>query len=508
MRWNEAFLIYCCLFCISLFGQDRVVVIGSGPAGLTAAIYTARAGIETIVIEGGEPGGQISLSHSVENFPGFPEGISGFELGENMREQAKRFGTKLLNGNIVEVDFNHHPFVITLNGGKTLEASAIIIASGASAKWLGLESEQKLIGKGVSSCAVCDGFFFKGKEVVVVGGGDTAIEDALFLTNYASKVTVVHRRDTLKASKYLQTKAFSNPNIHFIWNATVADIMDEEGDVSGVILNHKRGITFYPCEGVFIAIGHQPNTRLFQGKLDLTDAGYIVTKPFSTATSVEGVFAAGDVADSRYRQAVTAAGTGCMAAMDVYYFFQQLNQEECKKAYEPIQNDLYMQYRSKIDSLNQIWHGETSEILKELTESLTTEAKNTEKEVVKPKERKMLRVTSKNLQKLLDSTKPFIIDCYADWCAPCRMLSVIYKELNQEYGDLYRFTKLNVEEEEEIAKSFHVRSLPTLLFIKNGKEVGRHTGYVDKEKLLAIIIDSFKEPSEEEEQPTSPIQAW
>lgn len=328
MRWSEAFLIYCCLFCVSLFGQDRVVVIGSGPAGLTAAIYTSRAGIETIVVEGREPGGQISLTHSVENFPGFPEGIDGFELGQNMREQAKRFGTTILNGNILEVDFSHRPFVITLEGGKILEANAIIIASGASAKWLGLESEQKLIGKGVSSCAVCDGFFFKEKEVVVVGGGDTAIEDALFLINYASKVTVVHRRETLRASKYLQKKAFSNPNIHFIWNTTVSDIMDEEGDVCAVTLNHKHGSTLYPCEGVFVAIGHQPNTHLFQGKLELTDAGYIVTKPFSTATTVEGVFAAGDVADPRYRQAITAAGTGCMAAMDAYHFLQQLNQEE------------------------------------------------------------------------------------------------------------------------------------------------------------------------------------
>lgn len=317
-----------CLFCFcTLFGeQEPVVIIGSGPAGLTAAIYTARAGLPTVIIEGEEAGGQIALSYLVENFPGFPEGINGYELGNNMREQALRFGTKIESANVSLVDLSKRPFAITFESGKQILASALIIATGATPKQLGLPAEKTLLGKGVCTCAVCDGFFFQGKEVVVVGGGDSALEDALFLTNFATKVTVIHRRDTLKASKYLQDKAFAHPKITFIWDSVVDEIVPgEDGKVAGVALKNIRNNTscVYPCQGVFIAIGHTPNTTLFEGQIDLDEGGYIVTKHASTTTSVDGVFAAGDVADPHYRQAITASGTGCMAGIDAYHFLSK-----------------------------------------------------------------------------------------------------------------------------------------------------------------------------------------
>jgi thioredoxin reductase (NADPH) len=334
---QRVFLFLCFMnisFCCSAFAKEiseQVVILGSGPAGLTAAIYTSRAGLSTLLIEGEEPGGQIGLSYMVDNFPGFPQGINGFDLGQNMREQAIRFGARISHGKITSVDLSQRPFVLHLHDGTTVIAEALIIATGASANWLGIPSEQTFIGKGVSSCAVCDGFVYKGKEVVVVGGGNTAVEDALFLAKYASKVTVVHRRNTLKASKYLQDQAFANKKIHFIWNSVVEDIRDpQKGKVSGVAIRNTvtNDTQQYPCQGIFIAIGHSPNTHLFQGQLELDPSNYIVTQPFSTRTSVEGVFAAGDVADPRYRQAITAAGTGCMAGMDVDHFIQQLKMEK------------------------------------------------------------------------------------------------------------------------------------------------------------------------------------
>lgn len=324
-----AFIVFSCLSCSSLFGahqHEQVVILGTGPAGLTAAIYTARAGLSTLVIEGDEPGGQISLSYMVENFPGFPEGISGFDLGDKMREQAMRFGAKIKGGKIVHADLSQRPFLLKTEAGQSIFADALIIASGASAKWLGLESEKAFIGKGVSSCAVCDGFAYMDQEVVVVGGGDTAMEDALFLTNYASKVTVVHRKSTLKASKYLQDRAFANEKIHFIWDHIVEEIADpEKGEVSFVLLKNVKteDRQKVACQGVFIAIGHAPNTELFKGQLELNDGGYLLTKNSTTCTNVPGVFAAGDAADTRYRQAATAAGTGCMAGIDAYHFIQE-----------------------------------------------------------------------------------------------------------------------------------------------------------------------------------------
>ena len=331
MKIFVSFILGCTLFVSSLFGSQKVeqtVVLGSGPAGLTAAIYTSRAGLSTLVIEGDEPGGQITLSYTVENYPGFPEGIGGYELGEKMRGQAMRFGTRIEHGRVIKADLSSRPFKLTMEGGKEIHSETLIIATGASAKWLGLASEQALIGKGVGSCAVCDGALYKDKEVVVVGGGDAAMEDAIYLSQYAKKVSIVHRRDDLKASKVLQEKVQTKKNIRTILNSTIEEIKDpKNGEVTGVVLKDLKNdaTKFYPCNGVFIAIGHKPNNALFQGQLKTTSAGYIEKKTSSTTTDIPGVFVAGDIADPMYRQAITAAGEGAKAGIDAFHFIQEFD---------------------------------------------------------------------------------------------------------------------------------------------------------------------------------------
>ncbi|VVB74063.1 Sulfide dehydrogenase subunit alpha [uncultured archaeon] len=302
--------------------SENVVIIGSGPAGLTAAIYTARADLNPVVVAGMRPGGQLVDTTTVEIFPGFPDGIDGPELMMNMRKQAERFNAKFIDEDVVSVDFRKRPFTIRTETAE-LKAETVIIATGASAKWLGLPNEKRLAGKGVSGCATCDGFFFKGKEVAVIGGGDTALEDAMFLTRYAAKVTVVHRRDKLRASMIMQDRAFANKKISFIWDSVVEDILGAD-KVTGVRLkNLKTGKSSeFKCDGVFVAVGHAPATGFLKGQIELEETGYI-RKYNGTKTSVEGVFSAGDVADKAYRQAVSAAGDGCRAGIDAERYLQE-----------------------------------------------------------------------------------------------------------------------------------------------------------------------------------------
>lgn len=302
---------------------EAVTIIGTGPAGLTAAIYSARANLKPLCIEGLQPGGQLTITSDVENYPGFAEPVMGPELMEAFRKQSERFGTRFLSGDIVRADLSQRPFLLEFSGGQKVLTRTLVIATGASAKWMNLPSEKRLTGKGVSACATCDGFFFKSLDVAVVGGGDTAMEEATFLTRFAKSVTVIHRRDKLRASKIMQDKAFKNPKIRFEWDSAIEEVLGEQA-VTGVrIRNFKTTQSKdLPVQGVFIAIGHEPNTAVFRSQLKCNPAGYILVEPGTTRTHIPGVFAAGDVADHVYRQAVTAAGTGCMAAIDAERFLE------------------------------------------------------------------------------------------------------------------------------------------------------------------------------------------
>jgi thioredoxin reductase (NADPH) len=309
----------------------NVIIIGSGPAGLTAAIYAARANLEPLVIEGepsstsDQPGGQLMLTTDVENFPGFPDGIMGPELMMNFRKQAERFGAEFLTEKVTEVDFSERPFTVRVRGTE-YRAGAIIVSTGAQSLMLGLEAEERLLGHGLSTCATCDGFFFRGQNIAVVGGGDSAVEEATFLTKFADKVTIIHRRDELRASKIMQDRAFANPKIDFLWNHTVTDIHGEQSVTGIEITNTVDGsVSDLDVTGLFVAIGHKPNTDLFAGQLDMEDNGYLTTQPDSTYTNVAGVFACGDVQDHTYRQAITAAGSGCMAAIDAERWLEALH---------------------------------------------------------------------------------------------------------------------------------------------------------------------------------------
>jgi len=293
-----------------------MIIIGSGPAGLTAAIYAARAGLEPLMVEGMERGGQLMITTDVENFPGFPDGVMGPELMEQMRKQAERFGTRIVTSNVTDVDFTERPFKVWV-GQDLYEGDSVVISTGASARWLGVPGEERLTGFGVSACATCDGFFFRDKELVVVGGGDTAMEEALFLTKFASKVTVIHRRDEFRASTIMASRVIDHPKIEVMWNSAVDEVYGETL-VEGVKVRDTvtDEITDLPVEGVFVAIGHIPNTKVFVNRIELDESGYIVTEPGQSVTSVDGVYAAGDVTDKVYRQAITAAGMGCQAALD------------------------------------------------------------------------------------------------------------------------------------------------------------------------------------------------
>jgi thioredoxin reductase (NADPH) len=308
------------------FIPAQVLIIGSGPAGYSAAIYASRAGLDTLLVTGSEPGGQLTSTTDVENYPGFAEVIQGPWLMEQMEAQAKNVGVKIVGDKILEVDFTNRPFICKSENGDIYSAQTVIISTGAQAKWLGVKGESKYQGFGVSGCATCDAFFYRGKEVLVVGGGNTAVEEAIYLTNHASKVTVVHRRDSFRAEKIAQDRLFSNPKISVIWDTVIDEVLGEQNPlgVTGALLkNVKTGaLTEMKVDGIFVAIGHSPNTAIFKGKVEMDEEGYIITKPDSTETNIPGVFAAGDVQDKIYRQAITAAGTGCMAALQVNKFLQ------------------------------------------------------------------------------------------------------------------------------------------------------------------------------------------
>ena len=316
--------------------RGKVLIIGSGPAGYTAAVYTARASLSPMLVTGMELGGQMSITTDVENYPGFADVIQGPWLMEQMHAQAEHVGTRMINDLITDVDFSARPFVCKGDSGDTYTADSIIISTGAQARWLGLETEQKFQGFGVSACATCDGFFFREKEVAVVGGGNTAVEEALYLTNHATKVTLIHRRDTLRAEKILQERLLKHDRIEVMWDSAVEEVVGDEDPlgVTGIKVRNVKtdAVTDLAVDGLFIAIGHDPATQLFKGKVDMDDEGYIVTQPDSTRTSVDGVFAAGDVQDKTYRQAVTAAGTGCMAALEAEKFVAELESTSSQAA--------------------------------------------------------------------------------------------------------------------------------------------------------------------------------
>ena len=433
-----------------------VIIIGSGPAGYTAAIYAARARLAPLVFEGSvTAGGALMQTTEVENFPGFPDGVLGPDLMDSMRKQAERFGAELVSDDVIEVDLKATPKVVKTHS-ETYQARSVIVATGSRYRELDADGEKRLSGHGVSWCATCDGFFFRELDIAVIGGGDSAMEEATFLTRFAKSVTVVHRRDQLRASKIMQDRAFANPKINFRWDSEVAEVLGE-GKVTGLRLrNTKTGAEdILPVNGVFVAIGHDPRSELFTGQLATDSEGYLIVDAPSTRTGVEGVFACGDVVDHTYRQAVTAAGTGCAAAIDVERWLADQDQAEHDKA-EP-----------QVLNLNPTRTAEGAPTVG--ATKVVTDA-NFDTEVVK-------------------NEKPVIVDYWAEWCGPCRQVAPVLEEIAQEHGDKVDVVKLNIEENPQTAQKYGIMLIPTLNVFSGGEVVKQVVGAKSKSALLKELAD-------------------
>jgi len=430
----------------------NVIIIGSGPAGYTAAIYAARAGLQPLVVAGSiTAGGALMNTTEVENFPGFVEGIQGPELMETLQAQAERFGAEVLFDDVTEVSLEGPVKTVKTGIGKEFSAKAVILAMGSAYRELGLEDEKRLSGKGVSWCATCDGFFFRDQEVVVVGGGDSAVEEATFLTRFASKVYLVHRRDELRASKIMADRAFADPKIEFVWDSEVVSLAGDAKVESVTVRNVKSGAErVLPATGLFVAIGHDPRNELVRGVIDLDEAGYVLVNGRTTATNVQGVFACGDLVDSRYRQAITAAGSGCAAALDAQHFLDELADAEAGSAVD---------------------------------ETAASDAGAAAAVVSAP-----VAATEDTFQaEVIQSDVPVVVDFWATWCPPCRAVAPILDELAEEYAGRVKIVKVDTDENPNLAMAYGVTSIPTMNFFKSGELVKSVVGARPKPALTALI---------------------
>ena len=432
----------------------NVIIIGSGPAGYTAAIYAARAGLEPLVIAGSiTAGGALMNTTEVENFPGFVEGIQGPELMETLKAQAERFGAEVLFDDVVEASLEGDIKTVKTGIGKELSAKSVILAMGSAYRELGLEDEKRLSGKGVSWCATCDGFFFRDQEVVVVGGGDSAVEEATFLTRFASKVYLVHRRDELRASKIMADRAAADPKIEFVWNSEVTGL-DGDAKLAGVrIHNRVTGEdSVLPATGLFVAIGHEPRNELVKGVIDTDAAGYVLVDGRTTATNVKGVFACGDLVDSRYRQAITAAGSGCAAALDAQHFLDELADAEVASAAE--------------------------------APAAVVEEAPVPSNII----RETVLATEDSFQdEVIHSDVPVVVDFWATWCPPCRAVAPILDELAEEYAGRIKIVKVDTDENPNLAMAYGITSIPTMNFFKSGELVKSVVGARPKPALTALF---------------------